>query len=243
MARRKPQWANRMEPDTGVELVDPSTLLAHPLNYKVHTKLQKQAIEGSLAEVGWIDSIRVNRRTGLMLNGHARVTVAIEQKEPVVPVTYVDLPEELEAKALAYFDTVGTEFFEVDETKWQEILAQISTDNTALQGMLDALSMEQESVRLTSPLVFQDGDDSPGTPDRSHIFDASKLDGAGAGGQTQEAYRLYITFQDEQSWRCFIQMFAPYDEKRIQAKHRILALEGHKLLEYNAERVAHERTE
>ena len=48
----------------------------------------------------------VNERTGHMVDGHLRVTLALRKGEPKVPVTYIDVSEDDERLILQTFDTI-----------------------------------------------------------------------------------------------------------------------------------------
>ena len=50
----------------------PDQLLANPRNYRIHPKAQQDALEGVLSEVGWVQNIIVNQRTGYVIDGQAR---------------------------------------------------------------------------------------------------------------------------------------------------------------------------
>ena len=49
----------------------------------------------------------MNRRTGYVIDGHARVALALTRKEASVPVLYVDLSPDEERLVLATFDPIG----------------------------------------------------------------------------------------------------------------------------------------
>jgi hypothetical protein len=100
----KSAWANRIVDHAEV---DPHTLTANPKNWRKHSDIQRRAISGSLTEVGWVRAILVNRTTGNVVDGHARISEAIRQGEPLVPVDYVDLTEAQEELALATLDPLG----------------------------------------------------------------------------------------------------------------------------------------
>ena len=75
--------------------LDPDQLLANPANFRVHPKAQQEALAGVLDQVGWVQNVLVNQRTGHVVDGHLRVGLAISRGEPSVPVLYVDLsPDE-----------------------------------------------------------------------------------------------------------------------------------------------------
>jgi ParB-like chromosome segregation protein Spo0J len=130
-----PEWKSRI---IGHGEEDPSQLLAHPLNPRVHPKYQQDVMGAVLDEIGWIDEVIVNRQTGHVVNGHLRVALAISKGEPLVPVRYVDLSPEDEAKALAVFDPIGT-LAVTDSVTLAALLESVDTDSESVQKMLDDL--------------------------------------------------------------------------------------------------------
>lgn len=64
-------------------------------------------MKATLEKIGWLDEIIVNTVTGHVINGHMRVSIAMRDNEPTVPVRYVELSQEEENLALATFDTVS----------------------------------------------------------------------------------------------------------------------------------------
>src|SRR5438128_1559091 len=97
-------WRNRI---VGTGEQAPDQLVANPRNWRTHPGPQRDALRGSLAEVGWVQQVLVNQRTGHVVDGHARVEEALSRKEPSVPVLYVDLDEAEEALVLATLDPIG----------------------------------------------------------------------------------------------------------------------------------------
>jgi hypothetical protein len=83
-------WRNRI---VGSGPEDPSQLLANPRNWRTHPADQCRALLGSLDTVGWVQQVMVNRVTGHVVDGHARVEEAISRGEAEVPVLYVELDE------------------------------------------------------------------------------------------------------------------------------------------------------
>ena len=75
-----------------------SEFLANPLNWRIHPQFQQEAMTGALNEIGWIDEVTVNTRTGRIVDGHLRVTLALRAGDNTpVPYKEVDLSEEEEA--------------------------------------------------------------------------------------------------------------------------------------------------
>lgn len=116
----------------------PDQLMANPLNWRTHPKAQVDALEGLLKQVGWVQRVIVNKRTGHVVDGHARVELALRRSEPRVPVLYVDLSEEEERLVLAALDPIGG-LAGADADKLAELLAGIQTDDAGLLAMLDGL--------------------------------------------------------------------------------------------------------
>lgn len=136
------KWANRI---VGMGTTKGDQLLAHPMNYKIHTAMQQDAMRGVLDEVGWIDTVKVNQRTGFLVDGHMRVALAMrEAPDDDIPVTYLDLPDDLELKALAYFDPIGYLYFTSDTEKLEEILTQVEEQDQALQRVIGDLAKQEK---------------------------------------------------------------------------------------------------
>ena len=97
-------WRNRITA-SGEEA--PDQLLANPANWRIHPKAQQDALAGALDAVGWVQQVLVNRRSGFVVDGHARVALALSRGEAAVPVLYVDLDADEEALVLATLDPIG----------------------------------------------------------------------------------------------------------------------------------------
>lgn len=121
--------------------VDPHELLANPRNFRLHPKSQQDALAGALEEVGWVRDILVNTRSGHVVDGHARVTIALRSGEPLVPVSYVDLSPKEEALILAALDHI-TGMAGVDNEQLDALLREVSTGNAALQEMFSAMAQD-----------------------------------------------------------------------------------------------------
>lgn len=140
----------------GVEA--PDQLLANPLNWRTHPKEQVDALEGLLREVGWVQRVIVNRTTGHIVDGHARVELALRRSEPSVPVLYVALTEEEERLVLASLDPIGG-LAGTDAETLARLLEGVETTDPALQALLDGLAGESATAGGTEGLT--DPDDTP----------------------------------------------------------------------------------
>jgi len=137
----------------------PEQLLANPANWRSHPGRQRDAIRASLDEVGWVQSIIVNRTTGHVIDGHLRIEEAISAGAPAVPVAYVELSLAEERAVLATFDPIGAM-----ATTSKERLAELLADVIADPGDL---------VAFVHPLVpkagLTDPDAVPEIPKESYV--------------------------------------------------------------------------
>jgi hypothetical protein len=85
----------------------PEQLLANPFNFRIHGRLQQEALGGVLETVGIVQNVLVNRATGHMIDGHLRTAMAIGSGQAKIPVTYVELTPEEERVILATFDPIS----------------------------------------------------------------------------------------------------------------------------------------
>lgn len=123
--------------------VPPGELLANPFNYRMHPKFQREVMGAALKEIGWLQRVMVNQTTGHMIDGHLRVELALEQGEPSVPVSYVEVTEAEERKALATFDPI-TGLAETDNELLQALLGSVKAEEETLQEYLDSMKDEDE---------------------------------------------------------------------------------------------------
>jgi ParB-like chromosome segregation protein Spo0J len=138
-------WKNRI---VGHGEEEPEQLLANPLNFRRHPGPQFEALRGSLAELGWVKSVLVNRLTGHVVDGHARIEEAMRQKQKSIPVDYVELTEEEERLALAVLDPIS-EMATRDESALKALLAEVETEDEGLRSLLREMEGEPaESIEV-----------------------------------------------------------------------------------------------
>lgn len=111
--------------------VDPATLTANPRNWRTHPPEQLAALAAVLQRVGWVQRVIVNQRTGHLVDGHLRVALAAERREPTIPVEYVDLTPEEEAMVLVSLDPLSS---------------MAGTDQDMLAGLMDGLALENAAL-------------------------------------------------------------------------------------------------
>ena len=130
------RWANRI---TRYGEAAPAELRRNPKNWRTHPRAQQDALAGVLSEVGWAQGVVVNERTGHLVDGHARVDLAVARKEPAVPVVYVDLSAEEEAKVLATLDPLGA-MAGADPERLAALVRDVTTDDAALRSVVRDLA-------------------------------------------------------------------------------------------------------
>jgi len=140
-------WRNRIL-GSGEEA--PDQLAANPRNWRTHPAAQRKALRGALDTVGWVQQVIVNRRTGNVVDGHARIEEALSRNEPAVPVLYVDLSDEEEALVLATLDPIAA-MAQADDEKLRALLAEVAVDDDGLAALLADLAGGEPKAGLTDP--------------------------------------------------------------------------------------------
>ena len=125
-------WKNRI---VGSGTANPADIIANPANWRLHPQAQRDALEGLLNEVGWVQDVIINKTTGLLLDGHLRVEIALARGETSIPVKYVELSVEEEALVLATLDPLGA-MATIDAAQYDALLRDVETGNAAVQAML-----------------------------------------------------------------------------------------------------------
>lgn len=131
-------WRNRI---VGYSEEPPDQLLANPRNWRTHPERQADVLRGVLADVGIVQTVIVNQRTGHLIDGHLRVMEALKAGLPTIPVTWVDLTDAEEATILATLDPLAA-LAGTDTAQLDALLRDITTDSPAVQAMLDQLATD-----------------------------------------------------------------------------------------------------
>jgi hypothetical protein len=136
-----PRGTIRKNRIVGHALVDPRTLLAHPDNWRIHPDHQRAILRGSLDDLGWTKSVLVQQSKGLIVDGHARVLIAVHDGEAEVPVEYVDLTDAEVIKALAALDPISS-LADIDFRALEKTLGQIDGPDPGLAALYDELEAQ-----------------------------------------------------------------------------------------------------
>ena len=150
MTETKPApWRNRI---IGYGEVAPNELLANPLNFRIHPQAQQEALLGVIKEVGLVQDVIVNKRTGFVLDGHLRIALALQQAQSMIPVKYVDLSPEEESTALLFLDRLAA-MATYDKAKLDALLHEVQTLEPALQSTL--AQMATDAGLLPPAITFE----------------------------------------------------------------------------------------
>ncbi len=118
-------------------------------NYRKHPQRQRDAVQSSLRELGWIGVVVENTVTGNLIDGHERVWQALKNNEDV-PYIEVELSEDEEKLALAIFDPIGA-MAEIDAAILEELLQSVNTGEASLQALLAELAEDAGIVPPDDP--------------------------------------------------------------------------------------------
>lgn len=138
MAKKKPvEWRNRI---VGSGSRPAKDFTANPANWRKHPQSQRDALGGVLSEIGWVTGVIVNKTTGHIVDGHARVEEAYKlSPDAEVPYTEVELTPEEEATILATLDPISA-MAEADAAALDSLLHSVSTASEGVQSMLSELA-------------------------------------------------------------------------------------------------------
>ena len=113
MAKKKPKSDPQpatepiAPPPLRLEYRSPAELAENSRNWRTHPPEQIAALTEVMADVGWAGACLYNERTGVLIDGHARRKLALEQGAPLVPVLIGSWTEEQERKILLSLDPIA----------------------------------------------------------------------------------------------------------------------------------------
>lgn len=141
-------------------------LAENPANWKFHPPEQLESIRGLMGSVGWAGALLVNERTGKLLDGHARRSIAARSASPV-PVLVGSWDDEQERAILAHLDPTG----------WSAV-----SDRKKLTALLAGPMPEIQTPELARLMVAVKAS--------SRLLDAPEPDPA--GGREDEALEVSV---------------------------------------------------
>ena len=124
---------------SGEEQLD--QIMFNPRNWRIHPLNQQNALKGVLEEVGWVQQVIINKRTGNLIDGHLRCQLAAREGQKTIPVVYVDVSEDEEALVLATLDPIAA-MAATDKQKLDELFQDINSDNENVQKLISEIATE-----------------------------------------------------------------------------------------------------
>lgn len=118
-------------------------LIPNPANWRTHPKKQADALKGLLSEIGYANALLARETPeGLqIIDGHLRAETT---PDTVVPVLVLDVNEQEAKKLLLSLDPLAA-MAEADSEALKELLAEVDTENDAVQTMFDGLAKEYDA--------------------------------------------------------------------------------------------------
>ena len=127
------EWRNRI---VSSGTMAASQFVANPSNWRIHPKAQREALSGVLNEVGWVQNVIVNKTTGNVVDGHARIEEALKRGDDTpVPYVEVELTEGEEQKILLTLDPISA-MAAADKANLDALLKSVETQDAAVMAMI-----------------------------------------------------------------------------------------------------------
>jgi len=155
---------------SGEEQLD--QIMFNPRNWRIHPLSQQDALKGVLEEVGWVQQVIINKRTGNLIDGHLRCQLAAREGQKTIPVVYVDVSEDEEALVLATLDPIAA-MAATDKVKLDELFQNINSDNENVQKMISEIA-EKEGLLGELP-TLDELESKYGEPDETQFWPVIRL--------------------------------------------------------------------
>lgn len=143
-------WKNRI---VRYGMVSPEQTLANENNWRTHPREQQAALADILDDVGWVQDVIVNvrsdeswngdRNVETLLDGHARIILAMRHGNTEVPAKFVDLNPDEESLVLATLDELAG-MATTDGDKLKALVERIKANTPAVQDVIDRLKAKAE---------------------------------------------------------------------------------------------------
>ena len=155
---------------SGEESLD--NILFNPRNWRIHPLSQQDALKGVLEEVGWVQQVIINKRTGNLIDGHLRCQLAARDGNKTIPVLYVDIDEAEEELILATLDPIAG-MAATDKAKLEQLFQDINSDNENVQKLISEIA-EKEGVFGKLP-TLEELEEKYGEPDETQFWPVIRL--------------------------------------------------------------------
>jgi DNA modification methylase len=152
----------------GMDRKPASWFQPNPLNFRRHPQNQREAVVGSILEIGFIDPVLVNKNTGKTIDGHLRVELALEESPDfMLPVIFLDLTQEEEDLAILTLDE-SSGLATTDREILEDLMMRAEPENKDLLIFLDQIAKDHAIESW-----FQDPVDPPEYEDNYPDFDGA----------------------------------------------------------------------
>lgn len=177
----------------GVRVVKGSELKSHDLAWREHPIAQLEETKTFLGEVGWIDGPKYNVRTGRILDGTLRASIA---DDDLLPVIDIDVDPDKEALVLAKYDPIGA-MVQANPNKLAALREQLRLSSDPLNALLEKL--QQEGAAILQALTHPAAETPAAIPliDRFIIPPFSVLDARQAYWQERKRAWLNLGIESE----------------------------------------------
>lgn len=174
-------------------------LRPHPKNWRTHPQAQRDALCGTLAEIGYADALLARELPDgslQLIDGHLRAETTPDAE---VPVLVLDLDDAEADKLLALLDPLAG-MARADDAALAELLSGVDTDNEAVRALLDELLREPEGPVVSGPLP---ADPLRGCPDGPRTTDNGPRE-----VEVPESFQVVVECQDEAQQRVLYERMA-----------------------------------
>ncbi len=180
---------------SGEEVLD--QIMFNPRNWRIHPMGQQNALKGVLEEIGWVQQVIVNKRTGNLVDGHLRCQLAMREGNKSIPVLYVDISEEEEMTVLATLDPIGS-MAVTDREKMKELMNSMEEESTQIDELIS-------EIAENNMLAEMGGFERP-TYDNTEFVE--RLGGEVGKSLKNERYYYIEYYKNEERWNELNKMLA-----------------------------------
>lgn len=135
--------------------MDPRELVKNPRNIRTHSDGQKSIMRSMLRTVGFVAPVMLNKTTGHLVDGHLRVEIAVEDEEPAIPVSVVELSQNEEDIVLAAYDPIAG-LAGVDPVVQMRVLSEVNATGD-VGRFLDEMLQEAAPLAAIAAAMSDEG--------------------------------------------------------------------------------------
>lgn len=186
-----------MNEEFPIEWMDAKEMVAHPQNFRRHPQSQVTQIRKSLDKFGWLQNVIWNRRSGYILNGHARIELAAKAGQKV-PVRVVDVNPLVEKQILLALDKTG-EGATFDEETLVSLINQVVEE-------VDELPIGWTATELEKLITSVEGNEDEEEPEEEDELPTLSEDApVNVPLASIRMVQLFLTQENIDQWRMMIQ--------------------------------------